>query len=74
VLLKGPEVGCTRGKDSVGVKRLGDEIPKTEMGRGPTTAGETTVEPFLGTVGAVRGSVAVSTGTMIIRTASKGYC
>ena len=63
VLLKGPEVRGTRSKDTIGVKRFGDEVSETEMGRRPSTAGETTVQPLLGTVGSVRGSVAVSTGT-----------
>jgi hypothetical protein len=63
VLLKGPEVRGTRSKDTIGVKRFGDEVSETEMGRRPSTAGETTVQPLLGTVGSVGGSVAVSTGT-----------
>ena len=62
MLLKGPEVWGTRSKDTIGVKRFGNEVFETEVGRRPTTAGKTTVEPLLGTIGSVGGSVAVSTG------------
>jgi hypothetical protein len=51
VLLKCPEVWCTWSKDTVGAQSRGDELIKTKVGRRPTTVGQTTVEPVLGTVG-----------------------
>lgn len=63
VLLKGPKVWSTWSKDTVGVQGLGNELVETEMRRRPSTAGKTTVEPVLGTVGSIGGCSAVSAST-----------
>lgn len=65
VLLESPEVGSTRGKDTVGVEGLGLEVVETKVRRAPTTAAETAVEPLFGTVGCVRSGVAVATGAVL---------
>lgn len=62
VLLESPEVRSAGSKDPVGVKGLDLECVEPEMRRRPTAAGETTVEPFFGTVRGIGAGIAVAAG------------